>query len=500
MPDPQATLAERYVLESRIASGGMATVWRARDDVLARPVAVKLLHPSLAEDGSFVERFRVEALAAARLSHPNIVAIYDTGTEEHPESKPAHFIVMEYCGGGTLRELIEREGPLDADRVRAIGSTICDALGYAHRNGVIHRDIKPANVLISDHNALKVTDFGIAKAAFATGDITTTGVIVGTVTYISPEQANGDEPDARSDLYALGITLYEALVGRPPFQAETEVATALKHIHDAPSPPRSLRAGVPRDLEQVILKSLSKDPDDRFTSAEEMKTALAGGRSASTQVIRTPPPKEANAARTDAPTTGPMEFVSTEGKRLLSVISLVIAAIVAAIVVASLVGEGPSLPGDSEDDGGRGTDRPAAMKIEAASDFDPEGGDGEHPTDVPRAYDGDRATAWTTSSYSDALSLIKDGVGLRFDLGRSVEVGEVEVVFDRAGYSVELLASDQAGSSASDYDVVAETSSSGPVETFEAGTKARYWVVWITGFPGGGGGRGAIAEVRFVGG
>ncbi|MGH2752840.1 MAG: protein kinase domain-containing protein, partial [Actinomycetota bacterium] len=164
MPQEVVTLGGRYVLGTEIASGGMATVWLARDDVLARAVAIKILHPHLAEDESFLARFRREALAAARLAHPNIVSIYDTGSQEIPGDGDHHYIVMEHCGGGTLSPIVETESPLDPQRAVRIGTSICDALGYAHRHGIVHRDVKPANVLLTDHHLLKVTDFGIAKA------------------------------------------------------------------------------------------------------------------------------------------------------------------------------------------------------------------------------------------------------------------------------------------------------------------------------------------------
>ncbi|MGH2734347.1 MAG: protein kinase domain-containing protein, partial [Actinomycetota bacterium] len=308
MASELTTLAERYVLESLVARGGMAAVWKARDDVLARPVAVKILHPHLAEDEAFLERFRFEALAAARLAHPNIVAIYDTGTDGGPEDAgEQHFIVMEFCGGGSLADHLAERGPMEPDGIRAVGAAVCEALGYAHRIGVVHRDVKPANVLITGDGSLKVADFGIAKAAFAAGDITTTGSILGTVTYLSPEQLRGSEPDARSDLYALGVTLYELVTGRPPFVEETQMATAMKHLREQPAPSRSVRGGIPRSLDQVIMKALAKDADDRYQSAEEMRTALEGRGSASaaTAVIERPigPQPLDGAERVDTPPT-----------------------------------------------------------------------------------------------------------------------------------------------------------------------------------------------------
>lgn len=504
MASEGATLIERYVLESKIASGGMASVWRARDEVLARTVAVKILHPHLAEDETFVERFRVEALAAARLAHPNIVAIYDTGSESSG-ADIQHFIVMEHCGGGTLDALNPPGGLSDPQQVAGIGSTICDALFYAHTQGVVHRDIKPANVLISEHHNLKVTDFGIAKAAFTKTDITTTGSIIGTVTYISPEQANGDEPDARSDLYSLGVLLYELLAGRPPFREETDVATALKHLHEKPPSPRSIRAGIPRDLEAVIMKSLAKDPGARFQTAQEMKEALGNGHAAGThtRVIETPAPRTSPSIDRPVTDTGPRAFISEEGRRMLPILVLVIGAIVAAIVIASALTQEDESTDRGSGNGNGGGSAATEIQISAAEDFDPPAnrGDGvEHPDDVAAAFDGDEGTGWTTEGYDDPIELQKDGVGLVFDLGESVEVTEVEAVFDTGGYSLELRAADEKGGSAGDFEVIEEISSSDSTQVFDAGgTKARYWLVWITSLPGDGGGRGVISEVRFLG-
>lgn len=497
-------LAERYVLEAPIASGGMATVWRARDDVLARPIAVKLLHPHLAEDETFVERFRVEALAAARLAHPNIVSIYDTGSESS-DGQIDHYIVMEHCGGGTLGDLVAA-GPMDPHRVSSVGATICDALAYAHARSIVHRDIKPHNVLVSDHNSLKVTDFGIAKAAFQKTDITTTGKIIGTVTYISPEQANGDEPDARSDLYSLGVLLYELTIGRPPFEADTDVAIALKHLNEMPPSLRSLRAGIPKTLDSVIMRSLAKDPDDRYGSADEMRSALMQGASGgSTQVIRTPT-RTAPAASQPAPQSPSGSgrrksgegFMSGEGRRMLPIIGLVIAAIVAAVLIASALGQDGSTDSPRSNDGDNGGSI-KAIEVSLADDFDPAGDGIEHPDSVGEAIDGDPSTAWTTEGYNSAISAQKPGVGLLLDLGTSTSISDVEITFGSADYDFELRASDDLGSDHEAFEVIQSVQGSSEKETVAAGTSARYWLIWITDLPGGGAGTGAIAEVRFLG-
>lgn len=495
-----STVADRYVLGPLIATGGMAEVYRARDEVLARTVAVKILLRHLGEDADVVTRFRREALAAARLTHPNIIAIYDTGTDG-PEDDQRHYIVMEHCPGGSLHSAVEDRGSFDPTEVASVGATICSALGYAHAEGVIHRDIKPGNVLIVEHGTLKVTDFGIAKAAFTSGDLTTTGSIIGTVSYISPEQAQGQEPDGRSDLYSLGVLLYQLATGRLPFRGESEVATALSHVREQPLPPRSLRAGIPRALEEVILKALSKDPADRFASAEEMKHELEMTGGTATQALPIPhpaPAPEVQVPLEEREPTGPMPFIKTEGKRNAPVVLLVIGAIVAATVIAAVVG---SRTEQAPQDGPDGEQAEAVnVEIAAASDFDPHGGDGEHPELVEDSYDEDPSTSWRTSTYSASLQAVKPGVGIYFDLGSEVDVEQVLVDFDRAGYSVELRASNSLGDDETAFELIEKTDSADAQQVFDVDERYRYWLVWLTGFPGGGGGRAAVTEVSFDGG
>jgi beta-lactam-binding protein with PASTA domain/tRNA A-37 threonylcarbamoyl transferase component Bud32 len=271
MDESQAprVFSERYELNHLIARGGMAEVYRAHDRLLDRPVALKVLFPELSVDRSFVERFRREAQAAANLSHPNIVPVFDWG-----EDTGAYFIVMEFIDGRPLSSILKTAGPLSADRAADIGSHVAAALGYAHKHGVIHRDVKPGNVLITDEGQVKVTDFGIARAINTEESLTQTGAVMGTATYFSPEQAEGMGVDPRSDIYSLGVVLFEMVTGRAPFLGDTPVAVASKHVRDIPPVPREINPSIPPTFEAIILKSMAKDPDHRYATAEELRADL----------------------------------------------------------------------------------------------------------------------------------------------------------------------------------------------------------------------------------
>src|SRR5205085_1372867 len=258
----------RYRIIRKLGAGGMANVYLAEDQELGRRVAIKILDDRHAADDSFIERFRREAKNAAGLSHPNIVSIYDRG-----EAEGTYYIAMEYLSGRSLKELIVSRGPTPVRIAIDYTRQILAAIGFAHRNGIVHRDIKPHNVVVDADGRLKVTDFGIARSGAS--QMTEVGSIIGTAQYLSPEQAKGAPVDQRSDVYSVGIVLYEMLTGQVPFTGDTPLEIAMKHLSEIPRPPSELRPEVPHDLDSVVLRVLAKDPAERYQSAEEMDADLA---------------------------------------------------------------------------------------------------------------------------------------------------------------------------------------------------------------------------------
>jgi eukaryotic-like serine/threonine-protein kinase len=265
-------LSNRYRVEAFLGQGGMARVHRGTDLVLGRTIAVKILAEHMARDPQAVRRFRREAQAAAGLSHPGIVGVYDTGSDGD-----VHYIVMEFVTGQTLADVLQGRGALAPGQAVGIASAVASALGHAHRKGIVHRDVKPANVMITPSGAVKVMDFGIARAVDS-DTLTQTAAILGTATYFAPEQARGEPVDSRSDIYALGVVLYEMLTGRPPFVADSPVAVAYLHVREEPTPPSRLKPEIGSGLEAAVLRALAKNRSARYQTAEELVSDLERGR------------------------------------------------------------------------------------------------------------------------------------------------------------------------------------------------------------------------------
>lgn len=464
----------------------MAQVWEATDQVLARRVAVKVLHSHLAADETFVERFRREAVAAARLSHPSIISIYDTCSEGDCEA-----IVMELVEGTTLRELLDERKWLEPGQAVTIIAEVADALETAHQGGVVHRDVKPANILLSPDGRVLVADFGIAKAG---GDLTTTNTTLGTAKYLAPEQVEGKAVDARTDVYALAVVLYETVCGRPPFSAETEAATALARLHQDPMRPRNVRAGVPKPIEDVLLRALQRDPDDRFSSAAEFRAALlAAGRGAATApplTINAPGTGTADATvatdiprRTDhTPPGAPPTFVRTERGWLVPTV-LIVSIALALIIGGVFLAGGGNVPGIGGDD-----DAPSAANAVAVADagaFDPPPGNGtENNGDANAVWDGDPNTFWQTEGYDDPAIGIKPGVGIYVTVAQAAKLKSLTIASPTSGWTADIYvaAEPQLDSLESWGDPVdhEEDIASGTVTFDLAGREGATVLIWIT--------------------
>ncbi len=486
-------LAGRYTLRRCIDTGGMAEVWEGEDSVLGRAVAVKVLYPHLAHDASFSERFRLEAIAAARLAHPNVVATYDTGSDNG-----LAFIVMELVDGHTLRHELA-DGPLPPVLARDIAAQVADALDYAHGAGIIHRDIKPANILLCPDGRAKVADFGIAKAALDDGepakDLTGTGAIIGTAKYLSPEQVDGRTLDGRSDVYALGVVLYEMLCGQPPFTGDTDMALGIQHLSSRPVTLRSLRPDVPAALDAIVMKALEKSPADRFPSAAAMQQALldadvdgpgvgagwAGGPDATR--LSEAPADDARPmlVREDTPPGGSAVAVRARPRRwvlpaLMATLVAVTLGVVGVVLARSdLVGGG----------GGGGAQGRQQVPVRAALAFDPPpGSGGEHDDELPFLIDGNQATAWTTESYSTRqFGELKPGVGFVLALDGAHRLQELQLTSPSRGWSAEVVVADAPRASREEWGqaVDSTTDIGGGTVTFDlAGRTAGAVLLWIT--------------------
>jgi tRNA A-37 threonylcarbamoyl transferase component Bud32 len=349
-------LGGRYRLVRRIASGGMASVWEAEDSVLHRRVAVKVLSEALAADERFLERFRREARAAAGLSHPNVAGVFDYG-EDTPGGSgrpPAHsFIVMELIEGETLAERLHSEGALPVDDAVRIAGQVAAALQVAHHAGIVHRDVKPGNIMLTATGGVKVMDFGIAAASWA-ASITTTGATMGTASYVSPEQAAGLRATPPSDIYSLGVVLYEMLTGLPPFTGESPVAVAAAHVSNEPRPVQALAPHVPAGVAEVCMRALAKDPADRPVSAAEMAAMLHGGAAATIPISGAGKPSGAGSPTAVLPSAGSTQVLPRPAAQAARGIWIAVgAAALLALLIFGLVRLGAREPSPPAKPGGR---------------------------------------------------------------------------------------------------------------------------------------------------
>jgi eukaryotic-like serine/threonine-protein kinase len=424
-------LSERYRLESKLGSGGMSTVYLARDETLERWVAAKVLHREISDQPDQIERFRREARAVAQVSHPNVVAVIDAG-----EDGGRPYIVFEYVEGETLKQRIEELGHLPLDEAAAYAIEIGRGLGAAHSRMLVHRDVKPQNVLIDPEGRAKVTDFGIARELESDG-LTKTGRVLGTTDYVSPEQAMGHEVDARSDIYSLGILLYEMLTGDVPFKAETLVGVAMKHVNEPMPDVQRKRRDTSSALAAVIDRSTAKEPKRRYSDMPAMLDDLEGALEV----------EVARAGTAHGEATSVLESVP-EGRRHLPTpsrrtslvgILLVLVATGIALAIAALTGEDENPPRGSGSAGATA----AEIEIAGAEDFDPQGEPApeEHPDEVGLAIDGIPGSAWSTEDYTsgpDLSSYGKDGVGLIIETEEPVAATQMTVTTDTPGFEATI--------------------------------------------------------------
>lgn len=471
---PFKKLANRYLITSEIGRGALATVWRATDEVLSRTVAVKILHPRLSVDDSFRERFRLEALGAAKLVHPNILSIYDTGEVDN-----LLFVVMEHASAN-LRSLLDGRA-FDTEGGRAVarlGASLCSALAYAHSLGAVHSDIKPSNILFPEVSVTKLGDFGLGRATAQSASTIATSKMT-TVQYLSPEQVSGQPIDPRSDIYSLGCVLYEILCGTPPFQG-SDLAAATARLKTDPTPIGRSNPEVPRALADAVMRALERDPTERFSDAEEMRGGLAELTDTyERSTVNAPLDRSAYKQARASPSSPavPASFVRSEG-RWLAVAVLVILA--ASGLVFGVVRYGEKVVSSvrqtlsGSDAGVRGEQ----IAIQQAFAYDPDGDNNENNDEAGNVKDGNEKTVWKTQRYRDAsFGRLKEGVGIYFDIGQARELGHIEIVTTTPGWEATIRYSDNPQ----------EWSQPGPSSRvvgrrheFTTKGKHRYWMVWIT--------------------
>ena len=507
MPEPLQpgrVLGGRYRLERVIARGGMGTVWDADDPLLARHVAVKTLDVAIGMDENIRARFRREAVTAAAVTHPNIVATYDTG-----EDDGVAYIVMELVHGITLRQMIDRDGALPVGEAADITYQVADALSVAHARGLVHRDVKPGNVLVQPDGRAKVTDFGIAKAADSSSEeLTRTGMVVGTARYLAPEQVDGSNVDERVDLYSLGLVLYEMLCGKAPFEADSDIATAVARLTTPPRPITLECPAVPPGLERVIDRALTKNPADRWPSALAFRDAVApfrtdptpARRADATRPVRLPPKRP-------APAPAPVAGASTATARPPRFTTSRLVLWGAVFIIGLFAGYLGYRAFEDQPASNAAPTSPVVgpLTIVSVQDYDPEGDGHESHNQVAAIFDNNPATVWSTELYQDRdVGGLKSGVGLVLDLGSPKTVRNVEVVTANgdADWSAQVYASDSVPETLSGWGAPrfsGQTLSADAQLGLTPPARARNVLIWITNLPPNRPYRLRVSEVRVVG-
>jgi eukaryotic-like serine/threonine-protein kinase len=458
-------IAGRYEVEELVGHGGMSSVYKARDSLLERHVALKILHQQYTSDDDFVERFKREARSVAQLQHPNIVTVIDRGEEEGRQ-----YIVFEYIDGENLKELVVRKGRLEVREALDVALEIARGLAFAHQHGIVHRDVKPQNVLLNGDGHAKVTDFGIARTIEVDG-MTQTGTVLGTSNYIAPEQATGKRVDAHSDVYALGAVLYELLAGDVPFPGDSFVAVAMKHVHEPPPDLMDVRRDVPPRVAAAVDRALAKDPGDRFPTMDAFAAELEG---CLTELVH-----GVDGDRTmviPARQRRPAQRRTSRWPLVVGGLALLaIAAIVIGLVATGHINNG-------------GNNKAAAatvFPVSGLTSYDPFGPDKtEHAADAPKITDGNPATSWSTEHYNDAPSLGKPGVGVVIDAGKVVQLSRLVVTTDTPGFVAQIKATNVEGATPQPVSS-ALTTGRRTIFILHVSAPARYYVIWITRLPPG---------------